>query len=263
MTCLVRGSSLASGDAGIWVVGRELFSGVVFDEPSLPQPLDGPALGSDITQGVPRRDQFGVVFIDLALEPSERCLPLQRLAQSSASGAVADAVGKIGHVLVPHVGRKGVYGNEIQLVEFDRVMPVYARVAGPVRYLASARVDQPPVLVVSLIRQRRCDLLNVGLTEVEHLLRVEPEPGVLHDPVTTARPATSSRRNDATSVRASRDVYWRLGAAWRPSATLHIAEFGLSHVGGPRHDTAAIVDRARMSRVYFALEGWERMAQEW
>ena len=206
-TCLVGSGSLvsvlssgglASGDAGVWVVVRELLSGVVFDESSLPQPLDGPALGSGITHGVPRRNQFGVMFIDLALEPSERCLTLQRLAQSSASGAVADAVGKIGHVLKPHVGRKGVYGDEIQLVEFDRVLPVDARVAGPVRHLASARVDQPPVLVVSLIPQRRCDLLNVDVAKVQHLLRVEPEPGVLHDTLTTARLATRSPEYEAS-----------------------------------------------------------------
>ena len=67
----------ASREAGIWVVGRELLRGARVDESLVKQPLDGPALGSNITQGVPRRDQFGVVLIDLVLESPERSPPLQ------------------------------------------------------------------------------------------------------------------------------------------------------------------------------------------
>lgn len=60
--------------------------------------------------------------------------------------------------------------------------PVDARVAGPERHLAGARVDQPSVLVVGLIRQRGSDLLNHDLFQVERLPRVEPEPGTLGRP---------------------------------------------------------------------------------
>ena len=59
------------------MVARELLRGAVVDESLVEQPLDGPALGSCITQGVPRRNQFGVVFIDLVLESSEGSSPLQ------------------------------------------------------------------------------------------------------------------------------------------------------------------------------------------
>jgi hypothetical protein len=64
-------------EAGIWVVGRELLRRAVVDESVVKQPLDGSALGSSIAQGVPRRDQFGVVFIEFVLESSERSPPLQ------------------------------------------------------------------------------------------------------------------------------------------------------------------------------------------
>ncbi len=76
------------------MVGRELLRGAVVDESLVQQPLDGPTLGSNITQGVPRRNQFGVVFIDLVLESSERSPPLQRLGQLSAGRAVADVSAK-------------------------------------------------------------------------------------------------------------------------------------------------------------------------
>lgn len=74
---------LASREGRIWVVGRELLRGGVVDESLVKQPLDGPPLGSNVTQGVPRRDQVGVVFIDLVLESSEHSSPLQRLGQAS------------------------------------------------------------------------------------------------------------------------------------------------------------------------------------
>jgi len=47
-------SGLASGQNGLWVVGRELLSGVYRDEALVPEPVDGAALSSDVTQRVPR-----------------------------------------------------------------------------------------------------------------------------------------------------------------------------------------------------------------
>ena len=87
------------------MVGRELFLGGVFDESVVAQPLDGSALGSNITQVVPGRDQFGVVLIELVLESSERSSFSQRMAQALASLTVADPLGEVGHVLKPHVCR--------------------------------------------------------------------------------------------------------------------------------------------------------------
>ena len=63
------------------------------------------------------------MFVELIVEPPERSPPLERLGQASAGGAVADAVSKVGHVLVPHVGGERVDGNEIQLVDLDGVSP--------------------------------------------------------------------------------------------------------------------------------------------
>ncbi len=63
---------LASGQTGLWVVGRELLSGVLVDEALVQEPFDGAALGSDVTQGVPGRDQLGKVLVELVLEPTER-----------------------------------------------------------------------------------------------------------------------------------------------------------------------------------------------
>jgi len=48
---------LASAQLGRWVVGSERLSGVVKGEASLPEPVDGVAWTSDITQRV-RRDEL-------------------------------------------------------------------------------------------------------------------------------------------------------------------------------------------------------------
>lgn len=59
------------------MVGRELLRRAVVDESLVKQPIDGPALRSNITQGMPRRNQFGVVLIEIVLEASECSSPLQ------------------------------------------------------------------------------------------------------------------------------------------------------------------------------------------
>ena len=51
---------LALGQTGLWVVVRELLSGVLVDEALVQKPIDGAALGSDVPEGVPRRDQLGL-----------------------------------------------------------------------------------------------------------------------------------------------------------------------------------------------------------
>jgi hypothetical protein len=71
-------ASVGLGEAGIRVVGSEPVRGAIIDESLVQQPLDGSALGSSVTKGVPRRNQFGVVVVDLLLESSERSRSLQR-----------------------------------------------------------------------------------------------------------------------------------------------------------------------------------------
>jgi hypothetical protein len=165
------------------MIGHELLCGAVVDESPVEQPLDRPTLGSDIAQRVPRRDQIRMVFVELVLESPERSSSLQRLSQLSTGHAVADAIGKVSHVLKPHRRRRRVDEDEIELVDLDGVLPVDARVAGPEGQLTRSRVDQPPVLKVSLISQSRCDLINIDSAEIEHPLRVRPR----HDCLEGAR----------------------------------------------------------------------------
>jgi hypothetical protein len=165
------------------MVGRKLLRGAFVDESLVKQPLDSTALGSGVTQGVPRRNQLGMTFIDLVLESAERSPTLQRLGQLSPDNAVADAVSEVGHVLKPHIRRERVDEEEVELVDLDWVLPVDACVAGPEHYLARARVNQPPMFEVSLIRQRAGDLLNVDSAQVKHPLRLEPKRNVRNDHV--------------------------------------------------------------------------------
>src|SRR6266851_8507460 len=62
----------------------------------------------------------------------------------------------------------------VQVVEVDGGLTADAALGGPEHDLAGLRVDEPPVLVIGLVRQCGGDLLQVKLTQVKHL--VEP-PG--------------------------------------------------------------------------------------
>ena len=70
---------------------------------------------------------------------------------------------------------RGVDRDQVQLVEFDRVLTIDARVAGSESNLARSRVDQPSMFIVGLIRQRGGDLLNVNSFQAEHPVSVGPE----------------------------------------------------------------------------------------
>lgn len=172
----------------------KLLGGTVVDEVLVQEPLDGASLGSHITQRMPCRDQLGVVLIQLVPETSERSPSLQRPGQASASRTVADALGEVDHVLIPDVRRQRIDENQIQLLQVDWVLPVDAGVAGPERHFTRVRVEEPSVLVVGLICERGCDLLNVDSNQVEHLLRLERQPGVLEDRRNDASPGANSRR---------------------------------------------------------------------
>ncbi len=142
-----------------------------------------------------------MVLIKLVLEPTEPSPPLKRPGQAPAGRIVADALSETGHVLIPDVRRDRIDGNEVQLVDLDGVLAVDACVAGPERHLSRSRVEQSTVLIVGLIRERSCDLLNVDSAEVEHLLRLEPESSVLAGCKNRAEPGVKSRRDDASSTR--------------------------------------------------------------
>ena len=77
---------------------REFFCGTIVDEFLVEKALHGPALSPDITQGMPRRDQFGVVLVELVLESPERprpckdwvrCRPASRSLTPSAKSAMS------------------------------------------------------------------------------------------------------------------------------------------------------------------------------
>jgi hypothetical protein len=113
----------------------------------------------------------------------ERTPTLRGLGQVPAGLAVADALGKVGYVLQPNVRWEGIDGDEIQLVELDRIFPVDGCVAGPERDLARSRVNQPTVLVASGVREMRrrragaSRLCDAGSEEVDNTGYRPPEAG--------------------------------------------------------------------------------------
>lgn len=117
------GTPASSRDVGIWMFARALLCRLEVNESLVKEPVHGSAPGSNITQGVPRRDQVGVMFIDLVLESSKGSPRLKGPGQTSADCAVADALNEIGHVLKPHVGRERIDRDEIEFVEFDWFSP--------------------------------------------------------------------------------------------------------------------------------------------
>jgi hypothetical protein len=56
------------------VVGQGTSGGVIVDERVVDQPLDGAAVGSGRVEGVPGRQQVGVVLVQAIFEPAERTL---------------------------------------------------------------------------------------------------------------------------------------------------------------------------------------------
>ncbi|MEO3938201.1 hypothetical protein V3N99_15795 [Dermatophilaceae bacterium Soc4.6] len=52
-----------SGQGGVRVGVGELVGGVLVDELFVEEPLDGAALGPDVLEGVPGRDEFGVALV--------------------------------------------------------------------------------------------------------------------------------------------------------------------------------------------------------
>jgi hypothetical protein len=56
----------------------ELLGDILFDQPFVGQPLDGPDLRPGITQCVPGRDEPWMSLVELILEVPEGALALQR-----------------------------------------------------------------------------------------------------------------------------------------------------------------------------------------
>lgn len=75
---------LALGQVGLGVLGRELLGGVLVYETLVEEPIDGAALGSHVTEGVPRRDQLGKAVMEPVLEPANCSSPLECRGQTSS-----------------------------------------------------------------------------------------------------------------------------------------------------------------------------------
>jgi hypothetical protein len=58
--------------------------------------------------------------------------------------------------------------DQVQLVEVNPGLAVDAGVGGPEHDLSGLWADQPPMLVVGLIRQRGSDLLKAKAAQVKH-----------------------------------------------------------------------------------------------
>lgn len=163
---------LRSREVSLGVLTQESLSLLDADQALLLKPLDGPSMSSGITEGVPGRDQMRMTVIDLSSKAAESSLSLQRGTQSAPSSVIAQTIGEVDHVLVPDVRRQGIDSDEVQLVELDGVLAVNAGVTGPEHHLAGARIDQPTMLVVSLVGQRGGDVLDVDGVQIQHVISV-------------------------------------------------------------------------------------------
>ncbi|MEV6272973.1 hypothetical protein AB0L64_37795 [Kribbella sp. NPDC051936] len=79
---------------GLGVVGDEIADCVVAGKPFVQQPLDGSALGSHVTKGVPDRHQLGVFLVQLVLESAEGSLAEDCPLQPSSDTLVAERLGQ-------------------------------------------------------------------------------------------------------------------------------------------------------------------------
>lgn len=171
--CSVGRDGKGLRQVGIRVGDEELSGCIGVDELLIQQPLDGSTCCARVAEGVPRRHEIWVFLVQLVLEPPEGSLASDCPAQPPAGTVVTDSFGEVDHVRVPHPRRKRIDWDEIHLVQVDGVLPVDAGVGSPERDPTSPWVNQPPVVVVGLIRQRGGDLVHVKAAELQHPFRIE------------------------------------------------------------------------------------------
>jgi len=71
------------------VAGQEAVCGLIVDERIVGQPLDRTAGGTGIEEGVPRRQQAGMLLVELIFEPAEGSLALGGQGHGTVRGPVA------------------------------------------------------------------------------------------------------------------------------------------------------------------------------
>jgi len=117
--------------------------------------------------------------MQLDFEPAEGALAPDRPRQSPPGSLVADLIGEVGHVLVPDGGRQRINADQVELVEAGGGLAVDPGAGRPENDFSGLRVDQPPVLVVGLVRQRGGDLFEVKVAQIQHRASVIPAPGAV------------------------------------------------------------------------------------
>lgn len=109
-----------------------------------------------------------IFVVQFGFEPAEGSTALDGPCQSPTGFLVGDLFCEVGHVLVPDVGRQRIDADQVQLVEVHRCLAIDAGVGRPEHDFTSLWVDQPPVLVVGLVRQCGGDLLKVEAVQIKH-----------------------------------------------------------------------------------------------
>jgi hypothetical protein len=112
-------------------------------------------------KAVPRRQQLRKLLVQFGSEPAEGAFALDSTRQPPSGSLVADVSGELSHVLVRDGGRQRIDAEQVQLVEVHGRLAVDSGVGGPEHDFSGLGVDQPPVLVVGLVRQRGGDFLKV------------------------------------------------------------------------------------------------------
>src|ERR1022692_43945 len=167
-----------SRHAGPDVLGEETRGRVVVDERLVSEPLDSSAAGTGVAEGIPRGQEVRVLLVQFVFEPAEGALALDSPRQPPPGSLVADLLGEVGHVLVPDVGRQRMYADQVQFVEVNGGVAVDPGVGCPENDLSGLWVDQPPVLVAGLVRQRDGDLPEIKAAQLKHQTTVFPcKPG--------------------------------------------------------------------------------------
>lgn len=78
-----------SGQVWIWVAGQEAVGGLIVDERVVGQPLDRAAGGTGVEEGVPRREQAGMLLVEMIFEPS--------MLVSAVQNTISPVCGLISH----------------------------------------------------------------------------------------------------------------------------------------------------------------------
>lgn len=169
----ITGKKFLALRPSLWLVPAEPTRVFLIDKSLVGQPTYGAGLGPVVAEGTPHRHQVGMISMQLVPETPKRALAPKRAAQALARHPMTDPLGEVDHVLIPDGRRQWVNEDQVvQLIDVDRVVAIDATVTGPEHDLPTLWVDQPPMVVVSLVGQRRGDFFDIDGIQVEHVVSV-------------------------------------------------------------------------------------------